>query len=431
MPLLSTYASATGRSYGARLDSPVPTYSLAASGGATSVNEGNTITYVLVGSFITDDTYYWTINHVSTVDADFSSVSGSFGVASDTGSFTITTTSDLTTEGAQTFTVSVRRGSISGTVVATSSPATTVNDTSLTPSISISPALGGQTTINTSSGSTVATTSCGTWTFTPSSTFTAYVKIWGGGGGGAQGALNITSSGGGAGYTAGYVTFYSGTSYRFIVGCAGATTNAIRYGGGGGGGTALLLTTGLVPIMIAGGGGGSGWRTGTAQGGVGGGGQLNGGSAGGGGGTQSAAGAGGAGNPTAPTYAGSSGSGNNGGPGGYGANVVGGGGGYGSGGNSGSENAGGGGGGGGGYWGGGGGGNTFGGGGGSGWYDLTYCYSVDAESGSGRTPGKSADADRGTAGNGAYGIYAPGSGNPGSGTIVTYSADGKFTMTIV
>jgi hypothetical protein len=71
------------------------------------------------------------------------------------------------------------------------------------------------------------------------------------------------------------------------------------------------------------------------------------------------------------------------------------------------------------------------GGGGSGYSDLTYCYSVDGASGSGRTPGNSTDPDCGGAGAGAYGLYTPASGNPGLGYYVNTSTAGKIRMTIV
>ena len=97
-----------------------------------SIDEGAT------GSFTVNNlgeagTYYYTINHGTTVNADFSSVSGSFNTTTlnGNGTFTITTIADNTTEGAQTFTVSVRTGSTSGTILVTSG-SVTVNDTSLT-----------------------------------------------------------------------------------------------------------------------------------------------------------------------------------------------------------------------------------------------------------------------------------------------------------
>jgi hypothetical protein len=54
---------------------------------------------------------------------------GSFTITSNAGSFVINPTADLTTEGAETFTVSIRTGSITGPIVATSNTIT-VNDTS-------------------------------------------------------------------------------------------------------------------------------------------------------------------------------------------------------------------------------------------------------------------------------------------------------------
>ena len=105
---------------------------------ANSVNEGSSLSFT-VTNLGPNGTYYWTINHVTTANADFVAVNGSFsltgGGAQDngTGSFTVTTIADTTTEGAQTFTVSVRSVSISGTVIVTSG-SITVNDTSLTAS---------------------------------------------------------------------------------------------------------------------------------------------------------------------------------------------------------------------------------------------------------------------------------------------------------
>jgi hypothetical protein len=98
----------------------------------SSINEGvaGTINVTTVG--VSDGTtLYWTINNVTTSDGDFTATSGSFTITSNAGSFTITPTADVTTEGAETFTVQIRTGSTSGTVVATTS-SITVNDTSIT-----------------------------------------------------------------------------------------------------------------------------------------------------------------------------------------------------------------------------------------------------------------------------------------------------------
>lgn len=109
---------------------------------SSSLDEGASLSFTAANLGI-DGTYYWTINNTTTANADFSTTSGSFtvsgstgGIENGTGTFSITTVADRTTEGAQTFTVSVRSGSISGTVIATSS-SVTINDTSLTPFVNI------------------------------------------------------------------------------------------------------------------------------------------------------------------------------------------------------------------------------------------------------------------------------------------------------
>jgi hypothetical protein len=97
----------------------------------SSINEGSSGTFNLDTTNISNGTtLYWTINHVTTTSADFSTTSGSFTINSNTGSFNITTIADSATEGGETFTVSIRTDSTSGTVVAISS-SVTINDTSV------------------------------------------------------------------------------------------------------------------------------------------------------------------------------------------------------------------------------------------------------------------------------------------------------------
>jgi len=106
---------------------PVPTYTLAPA--ANNVDEGSTLTFNVTTTDIADaTTLYWTVTN----ESDFTTSSGSFVVTSDAGSFSVTPTADTTTEGAETFTASIRTGSVSGTIVATSS-SVTINDTSTTP----------------------------------------------------------------------------------------------------------------------------------------------------------------------------------------------------------------------------------------------------------------------------------------------------------
>jgi len=95
-----------------------------------SVDEGSSLTLNVTTSNVPDGTtLYWTINSNT---SDFSSSSGNFNINSNTGSFSVTPILDLTTEGPETFTVSIRTTSISGTVVTTSS-SITINDISTTP----------------------------------------------------------------------------------------------------------------------------------------------------------------------------------------------------------------------------------------------------------------------------------------------------------
>ena len=98
-----------------------------------SINEGSSGSFT-VNNLGAAGTYYWTINNITTANADFNAVSGSFNTATlnGNGTFTIDIIADNTTEGTQTFTVSVRSGSTSGTILVTSG-SVTVNDTSLTP----------------------------------------------------------------------------------------------------------------------------------------------------------------------------------------------------------------------------------------------------------------------------------------------------------
>lgn len=110
-----------------------PSYSASS---PSSVNEGSALVCTVTTANVADGTtLYWTTSHTSTTDADFTANSGSFTITSNSGTFNVTPTADATTEGAETFTVQIRTGSTSGTIVATL-PSVTVNDTSLTPTYS-------------------------------------------------------------------------------------------------------------------------------------------------------------------------------------------------------------------------------------------------------------------------------------------------------
>lgn len=121
-----------------------------------SINEG------AFGSFTVNNlgpagTYYWTILNGTTSSGDFQATSGSFTTSTlnGNGTFTVTTIIDYLTEGAQTFQVQVREGSIGGTVLAVSAP-TTINDTSTTVTASGAPTTIGEPGFTTITASATA-----------------------------------------------------------------------------------------------------------------------------------------------------------------------------------------------------------------------------------------------------------------------------------
>ena len=107
---------------------PEPTYQIAPR--ANNVNEGSSLIIDVSGTNIPDDTYFWT---VETNAGDFGTSSGEVEITNNAGSFTVTPDADATTEGSETFTVSLRSVSITGTVLATTDNDITINDTSLDP----------------------------------------------------------------------------------------------------------------------------------------------------------------------------------------------------------------------------------------------------------------------------------------------------------
>lgn len=107
----------------------------------SSVDEGNTVAFsvsnITANAFAyANGTYYWTTNSVSgtVVAADFvgSANTGSFTVTNGSGSISRTISADVSTEGTEIFTISVREGSTTGTVIVTSGNIT-IADTSIEP----------------------------------------------------------------------------------------------------------------------------------------------------------------------------------------------------------------------------------------------------------------------------------------------------------
>lgn len=111
------------------LASDPPTYDFGTVAG--SINEGASGTYNVNTSNVSDGTtLYWSITHGATNGtdvADFSAVSGSFTINSNAGSFNITALTDALSESNETFTVTLRTGSTSGTIQDTTAPQTVVN----------------------------------------------------------------------------------------------------------------------------------------------------------------------------------------------------------------------------------------------------------------------------------------------------------------
>lgn len=112
------------------LSTPSLVYDLTAN---SSVDEGATLVCNVSANLPSGDgTLYWDIAHNTTNASDFTAVSGTVTVSSQSGSFNISAVADNTTEGAETFGINLRTGSASGPIVSQVT-GVTVNDTSITP----------------------------------------------------------------------------------------------------------------------------------------------------------------------------------------------------------------------------------------------------------------------------------------------------------
>ena len=141
---------------------PAATYSLTQT--ATSINEGGNVTFTVNTSNVDDaTTLYYTLTGTATAN-DFvgGTLAGSFTINSNTGTFNIIAAGDSVTDDAETFTASIRTGSTSGTIVATSSQVT-IGDVAQT--VSIAPSI---TAVDEGQQVTFTITSTG---YSPTSTF--------------------------------------------------------------------------------------------------------------------------------------------------------------------------------------------------------------------------------------------------------------------
>lgn len=185
---------------------PTPTYSFQTY--SSTINEGGSGAYYIATTLVgTGTTLYWKINHITTSDADFSSVSGSFTINNNIGSFLVLPVADSRTEGPETCTISVRTGSTSGPVVATS-VTVTIGDTSIgrEPQIPSAPTIG----VATSTGATSATVAFTAPADDGGATITTYTAI------STPGNITGTLSQAGSG-TITITGLSSNTSYTFKV----------------------------------------------------------------------------------------------------------------------------------------------------------------------------------------------------------------------
>ena len=98
--------------------------SLSVTSSSLAVNEGNSVTFTVSGTNVPDGTYYYSIEQQSGVltASDFSpaSLTGSFPMASNSGTITITLSNDFTSEGNEQFYLNIRKDSVTGTILTTS-----------------------------------------------------------------------------------------------------------------------------------------------------------------------------------------------------------------------------------------------------------------------------------------------------------------------
>ena len=108
---------------------PVPGYSI--NPDTLFADEGSTVIFTVTTTFLPNNTtLYWTTNGTATA-ADFQDAkdSGTVNIINNTGTIPRPILADHLTEGPETFLIQLRKGSVTGDIVATS-PAVTINDTS-------------------------------------------------------------------------------------------------------------------------------------------------------------------------------------------------------------------------------------------------------------------------------------------------------------
>lgn len=302
MPILGTQSSLNASAYGFGGQSVTATASVTPS----NLTEGTQITVTVTTDGIPDGTtlYYTISGTLGTITAsDFTdnSLSGSFVINSNTGSFTKTVAADGVVEDGEAFVVQIRQNSITGPILNTTS-SVYIQGSQSTGVGQILPTVNGIEYWDFATNGNLILDGQTEYTYTAATNVKLKAFIWGQGGKGPQGGLG--------GYSYGTFNLSQGSSLymrlNYGSGSAGPGSGTGANTAEGGGGLAGIFSSSTInqtnARLIAGGGGGGASSIGNCTGGAGGGpsgsagqnspdSQIS--STGGGGGTQSSGGAGG------------------------------------------------------------------------------------------------------------------------------------------
>jgi len=233
-----------------------PSYSVSSS--VASINEGSSFTVTLTTAGVNVGTLVpYTITGISSADIGGASLTGNFTVTgtylSGTASLSVSVTADSTTEGTETFTLTLDGLSLSTSV--------TINDTSISGAIT---ATGGS--ISYSGGYTYHTfTSSGTFTVSSNPNSRTYdVLIVGGGASGSSTFNNYAGGGGGGGQV---LEYFNQTGITRTVTVGGGGGGGFRSGAGAGGGSSSVSGIGTAAGGSAGSDQGAGGTSGSGYGG--------------------------------------------------------------------------------------------------------------------------------------------------------------------
>lgn len=201
-------------------------YTFNISASTNTADEGSAVSFTVTSPDAPDGyIVYWTLN-TNMVAANFvgSIVQGSAEIQNGQATITITTTYDVSETPNKAYQIQLRKGSITGSVVALSE---TVSVQEAPPWLRLTSPSGGQTFYWRGTAS-IKMNTAGDWTALILETVTVQVKCWGAAGGGY---------GGTGGFARGRITMTAGQTYRIRVGAGGKTAgNAGGYAGGFGGG---------------------------------------------------------------------------------------------------------------------------------------------------------------------------------------------------